>query len=95
MLSYKGTVISAFFKLKENQIEMSDIERDAPTLVIISLLVILVIGSGFVGFSLGERHQIEKEKELGKCLQEFKSLDKCVKLTGVKIKSVKDVNYEP
>lgn len=95
MLSYKGTVISAFFKLKENQIEMSDIERDAPSLVIISLLVILVIGSGFVGFSLGEKNQIEKEKELGKCLQEFKSLDKCVKLTGVKIKSVKDVNYEP
>lgn len=41
---------------------MSDIERDAPTLVIISLLVILVIGSGFVGFSLGERHQIEKKR---------------------------------
>lgn len=68
---------------------MSDIERDAPTLVITSLLVILVIGSGFVGFSLGERHQIEKEKELGR------SLDKCVKLTGVKIKTTKDVNYEP
>ncbi len=74
---------------------MSDIERDAPTLVIISLLVILVIGSGFVGFSLGEKNQIEKEKELSRCLQEFKSFDKCVRLTGVKIKTVKDVNYEP
>ena len=74
---------------------MSDIERDAPTLVIIFLLVTLVIGSGFVGFSLGEKNQIEKEKELGRCLQEFKSLDKCVKLTGVKIKTTKDVNYEP
>lgn len=74
---------------------MSDIERDAPSLVIIFLILILVVGAGFVGYSLGERHQIEKEKELGKCLQEFKSLDKCVKLTGVKIKSVKDVNYEP
>lgn len=67
---------------------MSDIERDAPSLVIIFLILILVVGAGFVGYSLGERHQIEKEKELGKCLQEFKSLDKCVKLTGVKIKSV-------
>ena len=74
---------------------MSDIERDAPTLVIIFLLVTLVLGSGFVGFSLGEKCQIEKEKELGRCLQEFKSLDKCVKLTGVKIKTAKDVNYEP
>lgn len=74
---------------------MSDIERDAPTLVIISMLIVLVIGSGFVGYSLGERHQIEKEKELGCCLQEFKSFYKCVKLTGVKIKTVKDVNYEP
>lgn len=74
---------------------MNDMERDAPTLVIIFLITTLVVGSGFVGFSLGERHQIEKEKELGRCLQEFKSLDKCVKLTGVKIKTVKDVNYEP
>lgn len=74
---------------------MNDMERDAPTLVIIFLIITLVVGSGFVGFSLGERHQIEKEKELGRCLQEFKSLDKCVKLTGVKIKTVKDVNYEP
>lgn len=74
---------------------MSDIERDAPILVIIFLILILVVGAGFVGFSLGEKNQIEKEKELGKCLQEFKTLDKCVKLTGVKIKSVKDVNYEP
>lgn len=74
---------------------MNDMERDAPTLVIIFLITTLVVGSGFVDFSLGERHQIEKEKELGRCLQEFKSLDKCVKLTGVKIKTVKDVNYEP
>lgn len=74
---------------------MNDMERDAPTLVIIFLIITLVVGSGFVGFSLGERHQIEKEKELGRCLQEFKSLDKCVKLTGVKIKTAKDVNYEP
>lgn len=74
---------------------MSDMERDAPTLVIIFLITTLVVGSGFVGFSLGERHQIEKEKELGRCLQEFKTLDKCVKLTGVKIKTAKDVNYEP
>ena len=74
---------------------MSDIERDTPTLVIIFLIVTLVIGSGFVGFSLGEKNQIEKEKELGRCLQEFKTLDKCVKLTGVKIKTAKDVNYEP
>lgn len=95
MLSYKGTNYSAFFKLKENQIEMSDIERDAPSLVIIFLILILVVGAGFVGYSLGEKNQIEKEKELGKCLQEFKTFDKCIKLTGVKIKSVKDVNYEP
>lgn len=74
---------------------MSDIERDAPTLVIIFLLIVLVIGSGFVGFSLGEKYQIEKEKDLGRCLQEFKTFDKCVKLTGVKIKTTKDVNYEP
>lgn len=74
---------------------MNDMERDAPTLVIIFLITTLVVGSGFVGFSLGERHQIEKEKELGRCLQEFKTLDKCVKLTGVKIKTAKDVNYEP
>lgn len=74
---------------------MNDMERDAPTIVIIFLITTLVVGSGFVGFSLGERHQIEKEKELGRCLQEFKSLDKCVKLTGVKIKTAKDVNYEP
>lgn len=74
---------------------MSDIERDTPTLVIIFLIVTLVIGSGFVGFSLGEKCQIEKEKELGRCLQEFKTFDKCVKLTGVKIKTAKDVNYEP
>lgn len=51
-----------FLKLKENQIEMSDIERDAPSLVIIFLILILVVGAGFVGYSLGERHQIEKEK---------------------------------
>ena len=81
--------------MKGESTKMSDIERDAPNIVIIFLTLILVIGTGFVGYSLGERHQTEKEKELGRCLQEFKSLDKCVKLTGVKIKTIKDVNYEP
>ena len=74
---------------------MSEIERDTPTFVIIFIILMLVVGAGLVGYSLGERHRIEKEKELGKCLQEFKSLDKCAKLTGVKIKTPKDVNYEP
>lgn len=41
---------------------MSDIERDAPSLVIIFLILILVVGAGFVGYSLGEKNQIEKKK---------------------------------
>lgn len=73
---------------------MSEIEHDTPTFVIIFIILMLVVGAGLVGYSLGEKSRIEKEKELGRCLQEFKSLDKCVKLTGVKIKA-KDLNYEP
>lgn len=48
--------------------------------------------SYYRGYAAGTAEEKEKQE---KVIQEFKSLDKCVKLTGVKIKSVKDVNYEP